>query len=241
MRAKGSNSMKLKIAICDDEANQIEYLSNVVTTWAKKNRHAVEIKPYSAARSLLFDYCEEKDFDILLLDIEMPGMSGVELAKAVRKENATVQIVFITGYYEYFSDGFDVSALHYLIKPADERKLMPVLDRAVSNLTYRQRSVLLTSPEGDRKVSLADIEYVESENVHVAVHTVSGVYRSRISLAKFAEQLDETFIKVHRSYIVNLKYVKKITRTDITMVSGDLVPISRGMYDEVHAALIKFL
>ena len=233
--------MKLKIAICDDEANQIEYLTDVVTTWAKKNRHAIEIKPYSAAKSLLFDYCEEKDFDILLLDIEMPGMSGVELAKAVRKENATVQIVFITGYYEYFSDGFDVSALHYLIKPADERKLMPVLDRAVSNLTYRQRSVLLTSPEGDRKVSLADIEYVESENVHVAVHTVSGVYRSRISLAKFAEQLDETFIKVHRSYIVNLKYVKKITRTDITMVSGDLVPISRGMYDEVHAALIKFL
>ena len=233
--------MKLKIAICDDEANQIEYLSGVVTTWAKKNRHAIEIKPYSAAKSLLFDYCEEKDFDILLLDIEMPGMSGVELAKAVRKENATVQIVFITGYYEYFSDGFDVSALHYLIKPADERKLMPVLDRAVSNLTYRQRSVLLTSPEGDSKVSLADIEYVESENVHVAVHTVSGVYRSRISLAKFAEQLDETFIKVHRSYIVNLKYVKKITRTDITMVSGDLVPISRGMYDEVHAALIKFL
>ena len=233
--------MKLKIAICDDEANQIEYLTDVVTTWAKKNRHAVEMKLYSAARSLLFDYREEKDFDILLLDIEMPGMSGVELAKAVRKETATVQIVFITGYYEYFSDGFDVSALHYLIKPADERKLMPVLDRAVSNLTYRQRSVLLTSPEGDRKVSLADIEYVESENVHVAVHTVSGVYRSRISLAKFAEQLDETFIKVHRSYIVNLKYVKKITRTDITMVSGDLVPISRGMYDEVHAALIKFL
>ena len=231
----------MKIAICDDEANQIEYLTDVVTTWAKKNRHAVEMKLYSAARSLLFDYREEKDFDILLLDIEMPGMSGVELAKAVRKETATVQIVFITGYYEYFSDGFDVSALHYLIKPADERKLMPVLDRAVSNLTYRQRSVLLTSPEGDRKVSLADIEYVESENVHVAVHTVSGVYRSRISLAKFAEQLDETFIKVHRSYIVNLKYVKKITRTDITMVSGDLVPISRGMYDEVHAALIKFL
>ena len=173
--------MKLKIAICDDEANQIEYLLDAVTMWAKKNRHAVEIKPYSAAKSLLFDYCEEKDFDILLLDIEMPGMSGVELAKAVRKENATVQIVFITGYYEYFSDGFDVSALHYLIKPADERKLMPVLDRAVSNLTYRQRSVLLTSPEGDRKVSLADIEYVESENVHVAVHTVSGVYSSRIS------------------------------------------------------------
>ena len=177
----------------------------------------------------------------MLLDIEMPGMNGVELAKTVRKENSTVQIVFITGYYEYFSDGFDVSALHYLIKPADERKLLPVLDRAVSNLNYRQRAVLLTSPDGDVKVSLADICYVESENVHVAVHTVSGVYRSRISLAKFAEQLDETFINVHRSYILGLKYVKKMSRTDITMLNGNLVPISRGMYDEVHAALIKYL
>lgn len=233
--------MKLKIAICDDEQNQIEYLSGVVSDWARKNRHVAERKTYSSAKSFLFDYAEEKDFDILLLDVEMPGMNGVELAKTVRRENSTVQIVFITGYYEYFSDGFDVSALHYLIKPADEGKLLPVLDRAVSNLSYRQRAVLLTAPDGDVKISLADICYVESENVHVVVHTVSGVYRSRISLAKFAEQLDETFIKVHRSYLVGLKYVKKISRTDITMLNGDLVPISRGMYDEAHAALIKYL
>lgn len=233
--------MKLKIAICDDDNNQIEYLSGVVSAWAGKNRRAIEIKTYSSAKAFLFDYSEEKDFDILLLDVEMPGMSGVELAKTVRRENSTVQIIFITGYYEYFSDGFDVSALHYLIKPADESKLIPVLNRAAANLTYRQRSVLLTSPDGDIKLSLADICYVESENVHVAVHTVNGVYRSRITLAKFAEQLDETFIKVHRSYIVGLKYIKKITRTDITMLNGDIVPISRGMYDEAHAALIKFL
>lgn len=233
--------MKLKIAICDDEQNQIEYITSVVTLWAKKSRHIVDIKPYSSAKTFLFDYSEEKDFDILLLDIEMPEVNGVELAKAVRKENFTVQIVFITGYYEYFSDGFDVSALHYLIKPADERKLIPVLDRAANNLSYRQRSVLLTSPEGDVKVSLADIQYVKAENVHIEVHTVSEIYRSRISLAKFAEQLDETFIKVHRSYIVGLKYVKRISRTDITMINGDLIPISRGMYDEIHTALIKFL
>lgn len=233
--------MNYKIAICDDEQNQIEYLMSMVDKWANKNRHIVEIKTYSSAKSFLFDYCNEKDFDILLLDIEMPEMNGVELAKAIRKENSTVQIVFITGYYEYFSDGFDVSALHYLIKPADERKLMPVLDRAVNNLNYRQRSVLLTSPNGDVKVSLADIQYIESQNVYIEVHTVKGVYRSRISLAKFAEQLDETFIKVHRSYIVGLKHVKMISRTNITMVNGDTVPIARGMYDEAHAALIKFL
>ncbi len=233
--------MKLKIAIIDDEQKQIDYLSGVVSDWANKNRHLTDVKCYSQAKSFLFDYAEEKDFDILLLDIEMPGMNGIELAKAVRRENSTVQIIFITGYYEYFSDGFDVSALHYLIKPADKRKLLPVLDRAVNNLNCRQRSVLLSSPDGDVKVSLADICYIESENVYVAVHTTSGVYRSRISLGKLAEQLDETFIKVHRSYIVGLKHVKRISRTHITMLGGELVPISRGMYDAVHSALIKYL
>ena len=171
----------------------------------------------------------------------MPEMNGVTLAKTIRRENATLQIVFVTGFYEYFSDGFDVSALHYLIKPVNAEKLFPVLDRAVNNLQYRQRAVLVASPDGDVKVSLADICYVASENVYVVVRTVSDVYRSRIALAKFAEQLDETFIKVHRSYIVGLKYIKKISRRDITMLNGDVLPISRGMYDAIHAALIKYL
>lgn len=233
--------MKYKIAICDDDAQQREYVREIVTAWAKKNRHLVDLKLYAEAKPFLFDYAEEKDFDILLLDIEMPGINGIELAKTVRKDNATVQIIFVTGYYDYFSDGFDVSALHYLIKPVNERKLFPVLDKAADNLSYRQRSVLIATTDADIKVSLADITYVESENVHIIVHTVSGNYRTRISLAKFAEQLDDTFIKVHRSFVVGLKYIKKITRTEITMLNGDVVPISRGMYDEVHTALVKHL
>ena len=233
--------MKLKIAICDDDTSQRGFLKEIVTSWAGKCRHPIELKEYANAKSFLFDYEEEKDFDILLLDVEMPEISGIELAKIVRRENTSVQIIFVTGFYEYFSDGFDVSALHYLIKPADAAKLNPVLDKAVHNLRYRQRSVLLTTGEGDIKVSLADILYVESENVYILVHTPDETYRTRMSLAKFAEQLDETFFKVHRSFIVGLKYIKKITRTEITMSNGDTVPISRGLYDEVHGALVKYL
>lgn len=233
--------MKLKIAICDDDISQREYLTGTVAEWVKRHRHLAEVRQYADAKSFLFDYLEDKGFDILLLDIEMPEMNGIELAKAVRRENSTVQIVFITGFYEYFSDGFDVSALHYLIKPADERKLFTVLDKAVDNLAYRQRSVLLVTAEGEVKVSLADILYIESENVYIIVHTVHGDYRTRMALTKFSEQLDETFFKVHRSFVVGLKYVKKITRTEVTVTNGDAIPISRGLYDEVHAALIKYL
>ena len=241
MTRKDGERMKYKIAICDDDGKQRQYVQGIVTKWAEKNRHLVDLKLYEEARPFLFDYEEEKDFDILLLDVEMPGITGIELAKTVRQDNATVQIVFITGFYDYFSDGFDVSALHYLIKPVDERKLFPVLDKAAGNLSVRQRSVLLATADADIKVSLADITYIEAEKVHIIVHTVGGDYRTRISMAKFMEQLDDTFIKVHRSFVVGLKYVKKITRTEITMQGGETVPISRGMYDEVHAALVKHL
>ena len=233
--------MKLKIAICDDEQKQIEYMKSTVAMWAERNRHLVEISTFSSAEAFLFEYSENKSYDILLLDVEMGKMNGVELAREIRRENHSIQLIFVTGYYEYFSDGFDVSALHYLIKPATNDKLYPVLDRAVSNLSYRERSVLLSTAEADIRVPLADILYVESENVYVVVHTVSGIYRSRISLSKFIQQLDDTFYQVHRSFVVGLKYVKKVSRTEVTMLNGDVVPIRRGSYDEVHAALIRHL
>lgn len=233
--------MKLKIVICDDEEKQRKYVLELLEAWAKLGRHLLEIKEFPNAESFLFQYETEKDFDILLLDVEMEKLSGIDLAKEVRKDNKAVQIVFITGYYEYFSDGFDVSALHYLIKPVDERKLYPVLDRAVSNLSYRERSVLLSTADADIRVPLADILYVESENVYVVVHTVSGIHRSRIPLSKFVQQLDDTFFQVHRSFVVGLKYVKKVSRSEVTMLNGDVVPIRRGSYDEVHAALIRHL
>lgn len=233
--------MRYKIGICDDDAAQREYLAGIAAQWAEKRRCLIEVKQYADAENFLFEYSEEKDFDILLLDIEMPGVSGIELAKTVRRENAAVQIIFVTGYYEYFGDGFDVSALHYLIKPVDAGKLLPVLDRAAGNLNHRQRCVLVSTPDADVKLSLADIIYAEAENVYVIVHTVRGNYRTRSTLAKFAQQLDETFFKVHRSYVAGLKYIVKITRDGLTMTNGDQIPISRGLYDQIHAALIKYL
>ena len=233
--------MELKVAICDDDAIQREYLKDLLVPWAKRNRHLMEIQVYDGAKPFLFAYGEQQDFDILLLDIEMPGQNGIEIARYVRAQNSAVQIIFVTGYYQYFSDGFDVSALHYLLKPVDGAKLYPVLDKAVSNLSYRQRSVLVSAADGEYKVSLADICYAEAENVYVNIHTVHGTYRTRMTLARFAQQLDGTFFKTHRSYIVALKYIKKITRNEVTLSGGQTVPLSRGMYDALHGALIKYL
>lgn len=233
--------MKMKIAVCDDDRSQRHYLKEIVLAWAKRNCHLVELKQYANAEAFLFDFAEEKDFDILLLDVEMQEINGVALAKKVRRENQVVQIIFVTGFYEYFGDGFDVSALHYLIKPIDAAKLEPVLDRAVNGMTLRKRSVLVVTQEGSVKIPLADILYIEAERVYIVVHTMQGNYRTRITLLKFCAELDDTFFKIHRSFVVGLMHIKIITKTSVTLINGDLLPISRGMYDKVHAALIKYL
>lgn len=233
--------MPLKIAIVDDSALQREHLTKLVDAWSERNHQLVSLSDYPSADAFLFAYEEEADIDILLLDVEMPGMNGVELAKTIRKTNSTLQIVFVTAYYEYFSDGFDVSALHYLIKPIAPEKLWPVLDKAVENLAYRLRSVLISTAEGDVKVPLGDILYVEAQNVHLLIHTPGKVFRTRMTLLAMSRELDETFFKIHRSFIVSLKYIQRISRTDVTMINGDILPLSRGSYDAVHAALIRYL
>ena len=230
--------MKLKIAICDDEQSQIEYLLAVVSAWANKNRHVVELKTYSSAKSFLFDYSEEKDFDILLLDIEMPGMTGVELAKAVRKENSTVQIVFITGYYEYFSDGFDVSALHYLMKPVNEQKLYAVLDRACEKLIQNERCLNLTLSGEMVRIPLHEVKYLDVHQNYVTVHA-KGEYTVKRTLGEFEKLLDDRFTRVGRAMIVNLTYISRVTKTDVYLSDGTVLPLPRGAYEPLNRAIIS--
>ena len=126
--------MKLKIAICDDEKKQIEYITSLVSKWSTSNAHSCEIRTFASAESFLFEYEDDKAYDILLLDIEMGNMNGVELAKNIRRSNDTVQIIFITGFPDFIAEGYDVSALHYLVKPVSVDKLRAVLDKATMNL-----------------------------------------------------------------------------------------------------------
>lgn len=126
--------MKIKVAICDDEQSEIEYMSFAVGTWAKSNSHRCEIAAFSSAESFLFEYGENNFFDILLLDIEMSGRSGVELAKQLRREGNRSEIIFITSHFEFYGEGYEVDALHYLIKPINQDKLSDVLTKAAERL-----------------------------------------------------------------------------------------------------------
>ena len=134
----------MRIAVIDDQPADRDYIAALVSRWAKDRDTAVTAVPFPSAEAFLFDYSEDKNFDILLLDIEMGAINGVELAKTVRAENNAVQMVFITGFPDFIAEGYEVSALHYLMKPVDRDKLFSVLDRAAANLEKAERRLRVT-------------------------------------------------------------------------------------------------
>ena len=107
--------MDYKIALCDDEEALLRLVSGLVGEWAAARQTVCGIETFPSAEAFLFQYQEDKSYDILLLDIEMTGMDGVTMAKAVRREDEAVQIIFLTGYSDYILEGFEVAALHYLM------------------------------------------------------------------------------------------------------------------------------
>jgi len=140
--------MYLKIALCDDSEADRTYLSALVERWAAGAGHTVQLSAFESAEQFLFVYAEKSDYDILLLDVEMGAMDGVTMAKRLRSENDLIQIVFITGYSDYIAEGYEVAALHYLMKPVREEKLFAVLDRAAEK-TAKNEKVLYFETGGD--------------------------------------------------------------------------------------------
>jgi len=232
--------MRLNLAICDDESAEVEYLKMLVRKWGDEGGIDLCIQTFQSAENFLFIYAEDKSFDILLLDIQMKVLDGVKLAKIIRKENETIQIIFITGYPDFIADGYEVSALHYLIKPLSEAKLCGVLDRAQKNLIKLERSVLITV-EGDHlRIPEGDILYCESIAHTTLIKAKEKIYEVRCSITEMEKILGDTFIRCHRSYIVSIRHIKRITKTDIILDNDIAIPLARRSYDEVYQAFIKY-
>ncbi len=230
--------MPYQIAICDDNPADIQYFSKLVLKWADRRQTPVCIRTYPSAEAFLFQFAEQKDYDILLLDVEMGGMDGVSMAKAVRKENRLVQIVFITGYLEYIGEGYEVAALHYLIKPIQEEKLFEVLNRAVENLKKNERFLTLTLHDETVLLPFFEIRYLEVQSNYVTVHGSSDI-RVKKTLTEFERELDGRFYRMGRSYIINLSFVRKVTKKEVYLSDGTVLPLPRGQYEALNRAIIS--
>ena len=230
--------MKYRIAICDDEQNQIEYITSIVTSWSNHKGHSCEIRTFASAEAFLFEYEEDKAYDILLLDVEMKNMNGIELAKRIRKDNNRAEIIFITSHFEFVGEGYEVDALHYLIKPISVEKFTQVLTKAAEKLSVEPPSVVISCEGETVKLYESDILYVESFLHYIVIHTKDNEYKIKENISVFENKVSDVFYRIHRSYLVSLKYITRISRTSVNIGNTEL-PLSRGKYDDINRAFIQ--
>ncbi|MCI9150755.1 MAG: response regulator transcription factor [Lachnospiraceae bacterium] len=229
--------MKYKIAICDDSDADRQYILNIVNGWMQAWGHTVHIDTFSSAESFLFRYAEESDFDILLLDIEMGAMDGITMAKQLRENNDTVQIIFITGYSDYISEGYEVAALHYLMKPVKEEKLCAVLARAAEKISKNEKVLSFETSSEMVRVPIYQIRYADVHGNYVTIHALSDV-TVKMTLGELEKQLDERFYRAGRSAIINLTQISRVTRTEVRLSDGTAIPLPRGAYNGINRAII---
>lgn len=228
----------MKIAICDDSAVDRDYTAGMVEAWARDRGILLILRKFPSAEAFLFQYAEEKDWDILLLDIEMGALDGVSMAKTVRKENEAVQIVFLTGYSDYIAEGYEVAALHYLMKPIKSEKLRVVLDRAAEKRKQQDRCLNLELSGEMVRLPFYEIRYLEVRQNYVTLHA-KRKYTVKRTLGEFEKELDQRFFRVGRSLILNLKDVRRVTRTEVRLSDGTVLPLPRGAYEPLNRAIIE--
>ena len=230
--------MAYRVAIVDDSTTDAEFVQRILNSWADLRQANIQAEVFPSAEAFLFRYAEDKDWDILLLDIEMGAMDGVTMAKRVRQDNEAVQIVFITGYSDYIAEGYEVAALHYLMKPVNREKLLSVLDRALEKRKQEERCLNLEAYGEMVRIPFYEIRYLDVHQNYVTVHA-KAEYTVKRTLGDFEKELDDRFCRVGRAMILNLKYIQRVTKTEVRLSDGTVLPLPRGAYEPLNRAIIQ--
>lgn len=231
----------MRIAVCDDEEKfrvqakeMIEKLTNSID---------IVVDAYEDGRKLLESF-ERNPYDVLFLDIEMPLMDGITLAKKVRAMSENVYIVFLTGHVEYALEGYEVNALRYLTKPVQEDKLREVLLFVMDKNTSK-RQLMIREDGEEILINVSDIVYAEAQNQYVMIYTTTEEHLIRYNLGDLENELkNDGFFRIHRGYLVALSKVKKLVKADVLLdMNGDeaLLPVSRSNIKPLKEALYAYV
>ncbi len=223
------------IAICEDEKYILEKLHKKVEEYIEQKQLVANIKMYVSGEDLLK---EKTEFDIVLLDMVLPGINGIEAAKHLSPKSS---IIFITSYGEYALEAFDVDAVHYLLKPVTEERLNLALDRAVGRSKQSDSKVLALARAGKTQIiRIQDILYCEVFNHQVWIHTQRDTYDYPGTLDMLEKELDERFFRCHRSYVINISSVVGRENGTAVLSNGDRILISRRKQSEFMQKLLSF-
>ena len=228
----------MRIAVCDDEELfRIEFKTILDKVLVNSE---YDIDTFSGGSSL-YEAFLKNPFDLVFLDIEMPGIDGITLAKRLRAVSENVQIVFLTSHIEYALEGYEVNALRYLVKPVDMNKLSEVL-KYIQDKKNNSRQIMIKQEGEDIVIDLSDIIYMESMDKNVRIVTSKSEYITRYNISDYEEELKNSgFLRIHRGYLISLSKVKKIVKNDVVMDGDISLPVRRSNAKALKEALYSYV
>lgn len=233
----------VKIAICDDDSAVRDELSALLNQYRAQQDSEMSIDVFQASLDLLNAMERGSRFDVLLLDILMPGFNGIETAAEIRRFDSYVKIIFLTSSSDFAVQSYTVNAFYYQLKPIRAESLFGLLDSVLETCEReRSGSLVLRCKDGITLVETRKIEFCEVIHRTLFIHLVSGkVLESTGSLDNLEQQLagQGCFVRFHRSYLVNLNHIRNISRRAVTMSCLIEIPIPRGKYNDIKNAFLE--
>lgn len=233
----------IKIAICDDEEKAVALHEKIVKDCLQACGIGNEITTYSQSSNLLYDIIDDGFFfDLILLDIEMPGISGMEVPQQIKGFLPNVKVIFVTSHTEYAIDAFELSIFRYVPKNNLEAKLTAAVTDAAKliELEAGQEYTIRTANRME-KIPYKDIFYIQRDGKNASIVSSTGNSKVRKSLQRVYEELNTPeFIFIDRGYIVNIIQIMKISDGMAVLKNGDQIPISRSHLQEVKQKINRF-
>ena len=224
----------ISIAICDDESNALTEIESITKELLAAEKISCGISKFRDAASLLSAVEGGAAFDILLLDVMMEHLDGMELAAALRKQGNDAAIIFISSNRDMALLGYEVSAVRYLAKPIQREKLQEALLYCYSK-QLMQKEILLPTPEGQRRILVSDVIYIEPWERGTRLILPSEECKSNMKISA----LDQMFC--HRTLLVHLAFVQSIRYCELTLKTGQTLPVSKYRQAEIKESFLRYL
>lgn len=230
-----------RIAICDDSPADLQIISDYLEEFGKGT--PLFVSSFSSGVELVAHYKSKHDYDLIILDMMMDRMSGIEAAKRIRLIDEDVVILIVTATIEYAIEGYTVNAARYIVKPVDKREFLKTLHNIFQVLEKRQEAVFtFPSKSGITRMSMEDIYYFESDIRMMKVVSRLGTYTFTGRISMIEEQTREHgFIRIHKSFIANMGHIHNIYKESVTMDNQDVLPLSKHKHKEVQQHFLDYV
>jgi DNA-binding LytR/AlgR family response regulator len=230
-----------KIAICEDVLEQQEHLKRIIEEMGNSDLQEPDL--FSSGEEMIEAYNNGTKYSIILLDMQLKELNGIETAKMIRRHDKKVIIIIVTSIMEYAVEGYSINAFDFILKPVDEKKLEVIVKKALREI-WENESKIYRISKRDRIqiVKLSDIIYFESDNKKVRIHCVDQVVSDNNSLSELEQCLmQDGFIRISRFFLLNLAYIKEVDIDFVLLTNGEQLRFSRKLQRKIKRCYMDFM